>query len=389
MIRMDVYGLISGGCLAALAALVLWRGSRWQARQIARRGGEDQVHELRVALRRMSGIAAICGAIAAGVCVGTARWADISRGAAAVAVAAGVACLVLPLAAARRPVVSAYARVRGVPVRALRSYRGQAVRVILTVVAFWPLAVLLAVRASLTIQVVIVLAGCLAVNPVVTGLLAPGLARLLGPAPLPTAVQARLSTLSAELGVPVRGRLTPARVRKVATAGQAGWLPGLRYVLVTDYLLDEMTPAEVDATLAHELGHARHRDLLVRQLLTALLLVPLFLLMTGLVRDESQAVLLLLSALVIAGMLGLGRLLGALAIRQELAADDLALTAVGPAALAAALARLTELNAIKRETSLSWDRKVGHPAMAKRIARLRLGDDHTPPAVTAAAEPEK
>ena len=93
--------------------------------------------------------------------------------------------------------------------------------------------------------------------------------------------------------------------------------------------------------------------------------------------------------MVIAGIFGLGRLCGALAIRQELAADDLALTAVGPAALAAALARLTELNAIKRETSLSWDRKVGHPAMAKRIARLRLSDDHTPPAVTAAAEPEK
>ncbi|HEX4061828.1 MAG TPA: hypothetical protein VHY58_12495 [Streptosporangiaceae bacterium] len=36
-----------------------------------------------------------------------------------------------------------------------------------------------------------------------------------------------------------------------------------------------------------------------------------------------------------------------------------------------ALARLTELNAIKRETSRSWDRKVDHPGMAGRIARLR------------------
>jgi len=385
---MDAYGLMAGGCLAALAALVLWRGSRWQAGQIARQGGEDQVHELRVVLKRMSGIAAACGAVAAGVCVGTARWADISPVAAAAAVAAAVACLVLPLVAARRPVVWAYARVRGVPVRALRSYRRQAVRVILIVVAFWPLPIVLAVRASLPVEVVIVLVGCLAVSPVVTGLLAPALAWLLGPATLPAAVQARLSTLSAQLRVPVRGCLIRAREQKVANAGQVGWLPGLRYVLVTDYLLDEMTPAEVDAVVAHELGHARHRDLLVRQLLSSTLLVPLFLLLVGVARNESQAAVLLLSVVVIAGVLGLSRLRGALAIRQELAADDLARAAVGPAALAAALGRLTELNAIKRETSLSWDRKVGHPGMEKRIARLQAADQAPAPAA-AAVGPEK
>jgi STE24 endopeptidase len=368
---MDAYGLIAGCCLAALAALVLWRGSRWQASQIARQGGEDQVHDLRVVLRRMSRIAVVCGVVAACVCTGTARWAGISPAAAAVTVVIAAACLVLPIAAARRPVVSAYASVRGIPVRALRSYRRRAVAVILIVAAFWPLAVVLPVRPSLPGDVVILLAACLAVSPVVTGLLAPGLARLLGPAPLPAPVQARLSALSAELGVSVRGRLTQARTQKVANAGQVGWLPGLRYVLVTDYLLDELTPAEVDAVLAHELGHARHRDLLFRQLLAGLLLIPLFLLLTELAQGGSPGTLLVLSAIVIAGVLGLGRLRAARAIRQELAADDLAVTAVGPAALASALARLTELNAIKRETSLSWDRKVGHPGMAKRIARLQ------------------
>jgi STE24 endopeptidase len=368
---MNAYGLTTGCCLAALAALVLWRGSRWQAGQIARQGGEDRVHDLRVVLRRMSRIAAACGAVAACVCIGTARWAGISPVAAAVAVAVAAACLVLPIAAARRPVVSAYARVRGIPVRALRSYRRRAVAVILIVVAFWPLAVVLPLRASLSGDVLILLAACLAVSPVVTGLLAPGLARLLGPAPLPAPVQARLSALSAELGVPVRGRLIPARGQKVANAGQVGWLPGLRYVLVTDYLLDELTPAEVDAVLAHELGHARHRDLLFRQLLACVLLIPLFLLVSELAQDGSPGTLLVLSAIAIVGVLGVGRLRAARAIRQELAADDVAVAAVGPAALASALARLTELNAIKRETSLSWDRKVGHPGMAKRIARLQ------------------
>lgn len=184
-------------------------------------------------------------------------------------------------------------------------------------------------------------------------------------------MQARLCGLSAGLGVPVHGRLVRAREQKVASAGQSGWLPGLCYVLVADYLLDELAPAEVDAVLAHELGHARHHDLLVRRLLVGLYLVPCCLLLACVAAHASPALLLSLTAVVIVEAPGLGRLYGALAIRQELAADDLAVTVVGPAALAAALARLTELNAIKRETSLSWDRKVGHPGMAKRIARLR------------------
>jgi STE24 endopeptidase len=391
---MNAGGLIAGGCLASLAALVLWRGSLGQAAQIGRQGGEDQVHELRVVLRHMSRIALVCGFAAAALCVATARWAGISPGAAVVVAVAAVACLVLPPAAARRPVVSVYARVRGVPVRALRSYRRRAASAILIAVAVWPLAVVPLVRASLAVQLGIALAGYLVVMPVLTGLLAPAVARLIGPAALPAEVQARLGRLSAELGVPVHGRLVRARAQKVANAGQAGWLPGLLNVLVTDYLLDELAPAEVDAVLAHELGHARHHDLLVRQLLSGLFLVPCCLLLACLAGHASQTRLLSITAVAIAGAVGLGRLRGALAIRQELAADDLAVTVVGPAALAAALARLTELNAIKRETSLSWDRKVGHPGMAKRIARLQVVDhvaavDHVATGGPAPAGPEK
>jgi hypothetical protein len=44
---------------------------------------------------------------------------------------------------------------------------------------------------------------------------------------------------------------------------------------------------------------------------------------------------------------------------------------VGPGRLAAALDRLSSVNALKRDTSVKWDRKVGHPGMAIRIARLQ------------------
>jgi Zn-dependent protease with chaperone function len=80
---------------------------------------------------------------------------------------------------------------------------------------------------------------------------------------------------------------------------------------------------------------------------------------------------------------GFARLFGPLAIRQELGADDLAAAVVGPASLAAALTRVTELNEIKRETSLAWNRDVGHPAMSMRLARLR------PDGVHAEVAPEK
>jgi Zn-dependent protease with chaperone function len=81
-------------------------------------------------------------------------------------------------------------------------------------------------------------------------------------------------------------------------------------------------------------------------------------------------------------VLGFRRLFGALAIRQELAADDLAARLVGPAALNSALTRLTELNAIKADTSPRWDRTVGHPGMDIRAARLAttLSEATTPPA---------
>ncbi len=48
----------------------------------------------------------------------------------------------------------------------------------------------------------------------------------------------------------------------------------------------------------------------------------------------------------------------------------LAARILGPTALNTALTRLTELNAIKADTSRRWDRTVGHPGMAARTARL-------------------
>jgi STE24 endopeptidase len=380
---MDAGWLIAGGCLAALASLVLFRGGQVQAKSIERSGAPDKVHDLRVALRWMTRIAWPCGGAAAALAAGPVHWSAIGPGPAALVVLVALACLALPPAAARRPVMSAYARLRGIPVRALRSYRQRAAAAIPIVVFLGPIAVAVAVGGGVAVQAVVLAAGYLVAVPLLTGILAPVLARIVGSGPLPAEAEARLSGLAAALGVRVHGRLIRARERKLANAGQVGWLPGLRYVLVTDYLLDELTPTEIDALLAHELAHARRRDGITRQAIACVFFFPAGLLLTALLAHRSGALVWGLTAACFAIGAGFTRLYGPLAIRQELAADDLAAAVVGPASLAAALARVTELNEIKRETSLAWNRDVGHPAMSMRLARLR------PDGVHAEVAPEK
>jgi Zn-dependent protease with chaperone function len=48
----------------------------------------------------------------------------------------------------------------------------------------------------------------------------------------------------------------------VANAMVIGILPVLRYVVLTDRLIAEMTPAEVEAVFGHEVGHVKHRHML-------------------------------------------------------------------------------------------------------------------------------
>ena len=52
----------------------------------------------------------------------------------------------------------------------------------------------------------------------------------------------------------------------VVNAAVAGFVPGLRYVFLTDALLTRLTPEEIEAVFAHEVGHVRHRHLLARVL---------------------------------------------------------------------------------------------------------------------------
>jgi len=50
----------------------------------------------------------------------------------------------------------------------------------------------------------------------------------------------------------------------LVNAAVAGFLPPFRYVFLTDGLLAQLTDAEVEAVFGHEVGHIRHRHLLLR-----------------------------------------------------------------------------------------------------------------------------
>lgn len=50
---------------------------------------------------------------------------------------------------------------------------------------------------------------------------------------------------------------------KVITAGVMGIIPGLRYVMITPALLENLSLDELDAVMAHEIGHIKNRHMLL------------------------------------------------------------------------------------------------------------------------------
>ena len=88
-----------------------------------------------------------------------------------------------------------------------------------------------------------------------TSVLAPLLVVRISSKPLTGSELERLVCLADSAGVKVRGfRILDTRGQKIANAAQMGTIPGFRYVLLTDYLLGNLTPEQIDAVVAHEPG---------------------------------------------------------------------------------------------------------------------------------------
>lgn len=93
----------------------------------------------------------------------------------------------------------------------------------------------------------------------------------------PGPLRERLASASGRAGFAVREILVWDTGGMVVNAAVSGWLPGKRYVFLTDGLIASLTAEEIEAVFGHELGHIHHRHLVLRGLV---MLAPLSLFLT-------------------------------------------------------------------------------------------------------------
>ncbi|MBN2022854.1 MAG: M48 family metalloprotease [Pirellulales bacterium] len=200
--------------------------------------------------------------------------------------------------------------------------------------------------------------------------------RPLAPGPLRT----RLETAAARAGYPVREILVWQTHSLVVNAAVAGFVPPLRYVFLSDGLLDRLTDREVEAVFGHELGHVRHHHLPLRM---AAMFVPLSLwlgLAGALPNFATQGDILLGSpSLAMAAPWGLGALaamglyvltfFGFVSRRLETQADLFACRFLGSdngvGTFVAALEKLAEAQG--RRDTRGWQ----HASVARRVEFLQ------------------
>ena len=229
----------------------------------------------------------------------------------------------------------------------------------------------------------------------VLSLLAPALyVRLIAPLfnrfePLAdTALAARIEALLERCGFHASGLYTMDASRR-SSHGNAffiGWGRSKRIVLF-DTLLASQTPDEIEAVVAHELGHFKHRHVVwgtLRGIATSFVLLalvgwlcrqPFLTAQFGFAHRDEATALLAANFLLSLG----GPLLSLpghwLSRRHEFQADDYARRQVGAAPLASALTRLTRDNA----STLTPDPlfalvHYSHPPVSERLAHLQAAE---------------
>jgi STE24 endopeptidase len=193
-------------------------------------------------------------------------------------------------------------------------------------------------------------------------------------------LQERLTQLAAKAGLRV-GTIYEWRISETTRRANAlvTGIGSARRILLTDTLISSLSEDEVDAIIAHELGHCALHHVRARLLLQSLIFVGIFYVIGLAVRCQLVAFadgkgswndLTLVPGFFIywscAYIYG-NFLLAALSRKQERAADLYSWTLMGRSApFIAAMRKLTDLNLIVFDKKSEW--KYMHPATADRIA---------------------
>ncbi|WP_431924750.1 M48 family metallopeptidase [Micromonospora wenchangensis] len=199
-------------------------------------------------------------------------------------------------------------------------------------------------------------------------------------------LRTELTALAARDGVPVRDVLVADASRRTrAVNAYVSGLGPTRRVVVYDTLLREATPAEVTSVVAHELGHARDRDVWTGTLTGALgaaaAVVTLYLVgsWTPLLRRagvdsiaEPRAFALLIALVTVVGLVA-GPVQALVSRRIEARADAHALALTGdPATFEAMQRRLAGVNLADPDPPRAeylWF--ASHPSTVERMAAAR------------------
>jgi STE24 endopeptidase len=203
--------------------------------------------------------------------------------------------------------------------------------------------------------------------------------------PLPDGeLKTRLLALAGRVGVPVTGIWVVDQSRKSRTANAA--VTGLgrtRRILLFDTLLNEFTPDEVEAVVAHELAHQLHGDIRRGLLVQGALTLVTFWVADGALRLGARMLGLEgpaeIAGLPLFGLVLLVVSLGALPVANgwsrhiERQADRFALETIpDPGAFIGAMARLATLNLAELDPHrLEEFLFYSHPAIGRRIAYAR------------------
>lgn len=201
-------------------------------------------------------------------------------------------------------------------------------------------------------------------------------------------LRARINRLASRAGVPILGVYEFASSAKTerGTAALAG-LGRTRRVLLSDHILKQYMPEEVEGILAHELAHHVHRDAHQSLLLSAavsllaLFLADLFaraaLPAVGIPRLDRVATLPLFLLFGVLFFTAVGPLTGALSRRREGRADRRGAELCGdPLSLATALVKLHNQNLSNAAPSRAVEVLFyTHPAGARRVRSLLEGGE--------------
>jgi STE24 endopeptidase len=187
----------------------------------------------------------------------------------------------------------------------------------------------------------------------------------------------RIQKLTRELGLRAGGTFILSwKSMKVANAFQVGTFSAYS-VFLSDYMLSQLEPQEVDAIVAHELAHAKCKHSLKR----VLMIMPLTLAGANVIvylayYASYYAVpdaITVVSTLLLSASLFIATPILSLALSRgfELKADELAATVLGPEAVISALIKLQHLN-LAADDMRKWRRLFSsHPPISLRIQRIR------------------